>query len=126
MGLTFAPAIAAATAGITGGDAGVASAMVNTTQQIGGAVGTAALSTIFASSMTRYMSSHLPPTPALRPAAAIHGYTVAFTWGLGALLLAAVLSFVLVTKQRRAPLGGATTAAGETTFEHAEELDAIV
>jgi EmrB/QacA subfamily drug resistance transporter len=78
MGLTFAPAIATATAGISGKDAGVASAMVNTSQQIGGAIGTAALSTIFASALTRYMSSHRPPGPALRAAAAVHGYGVAF------------------------------------------------
>ena len=102
MGLTFAPAIAAATAGITGRDAGVASAMVNTTQQIGGAVGTAALSTIFASSMTRYMSSHLPPTPALRPAAAIHGYTVAFAVSCVLFLAGAVVTALLL---RGTPVG---------------------
>ena len=85
MGLTFAPAIVTATAGISDGDAGVASAMVNTSQQIGGAIGTAALSTIFASSLTRYMTSHRPPSPALRPVAAIHGYTVAFSFSLRAI-----------------------------------------
>ena len=47
VGITFAPAIATATSGVPNDDAGVASAMVNTSQQIGGAVGTAVLSTIF-------------------------------------------------------------------------------
>lgn len=100
MGLTFAPAIAAATAGITGKDAGVASAMVNTSQQIGGAIGTAALSSIFASALSRYMSSHRPPSPALRSAAAIHGYTVAFGVSCGLFLAGAVITALLL---RRTP-----------------------
>ncbi|WP_067151608.1 MFS transporter [Mycobacterium sp. 1245805.9] len=95
-GLTFAPAIATATAGITGKDAGVASAMVNTTQQIGGAIGTAALSTIFASALTRYMTSHRPPSPALRPAAAIHGYGVAFSVSCALFLAGAVVTALLL------------------------------
>ena len=77
VGLTFAPAISTATAAVPEDDAGVASAMVNTSQQIGGAVGTALLSTIFTSALARYASSH-PPGPRLQAAAAIHGYTVAF------------------------------------------------
>jgi hypothetical protein len=101
MGLTFAPAIATATAGITGEDAGVASAMVNTSQQIGGAIGTAALSTIFASALTRYLTSHRPPNPALRPAAAVHGYTVAFGVSCGLFLAGALLTALLL---RRTPV----------------------
>jgi MFS family permease len=95
-GLTFAPAIATATAGITGKDAGVASAMVNTTQQIGGAIGTAALSTIFASALTRYLSGHRPPSPALRAAAAIHGYGVAFSVSCALFLGGAVVTALLL------------------------------
>ncbi|OBA75432.1 Puromycin resistance protein pur8 [Mycobacterium sp. 1554424.7] len=102
-GLTFAPAIATATAGITGKDAGVASAMVNTTQQIGGAIGTAALSTIFASALTRYLTSHRPPSPALRPAAAIHGYSVAFSVSCALFLAGAVVTALLL---RGAPADG--------------------
>ena len=48
----------------------------------------------------------------------VHGYTVAFNWGLGALILAAVLSLVLVTKQRPP----AAVEGDETPFEHAEEM----
>ncbi|MBE7187623.1 MAG: hypothetical protein INR67_04970, partial [Jatrophihabitans endophyticus] len=53
----------------------------------------------------------------------VHGYTVAFTWGLGALVLAVVLAFVLVTKQRRTPTQDATT--GETVLEQAAEVASI-
>ncbi len=92
MGLTFVPAIANATTGVTDADAGVASAMVNTNQQIGGAVGTAALSTIFASALTRYLSSQRQPAPPVRAAAAIHGYTVAFGVSCALFLAGAILT----------------------------------
>jgi EmrB/QacA subfamily drug resistance transporter len=95
MGCIFAPAFSTATLGIDGSEAGVASAMVNTSQQVGGSVGTALLSTLFASSTAAYASSHLH-TPDLANAAAIHGYTVAFAWaaaifGVGLLLALVVL-----------------------------------
>ena len=96
MGLAFSPAVATATSGVSTDDAGVASAMVNTSQQIGGTVGTAALSTIFTSALTRYIDNHRSPTPAVAEAAAIHGYTVAFyisslLFAAGAVLTALIL-----------------------------------
>jgi hypothetical protein len=66
-----------ATLGVDRYEAGVASAMVNTCQQVGGAVGTAVLSTIFANAAASYASSH-PPSPGLAAAAQVHGYTTAF------------------------------------------------
>ena len=58
MGLIFAPSMSAATAGVATSDAGVASAMVNTTQQVGGAIGTALLNTLFAAAITDYVATH--------------------------------------------------------------------
>ncbi len=58
MGNIFAPAFGTATLGVDRTEAGVASAMVNTSQQVGGSVGTALLSTLFASSAAAYASSH--------------------------------------------------------------------
>jgi MFS family permease len=95
VGLTFAPAIATATAGVPDEDAGVGSAMVNTSQQIGGAVGTAVLSTIFTSALTRYIGNH-PPGPRAQAAAAIHGYTVAFSVACGLFLAGAVITATLL------------------------------
>jgi EmrB/QacA subfamily drug resistance transporter len=112
MGLTFAPAIATATAGVTDADAGVASAMVNTSQQIGGAIGTAALSTIFASALSHYMSGHRSPNPAVRAAAAIHGYTVAFGVSCALFVAGAAVTALLL---RRTPVGGEADAAGRPT-----------
>jgi EmrB/QacA subfamily drug resistance transporter len=77
MPCIFAPSFATATLGVARGEAGVASAMVNTCQQVGGAVGTAVLSTIFATAAASYASSHAP-SRGLAASAAVHGYTTAF------------------------------------------------
>jgi hypothetical protein len=77
LGLIFAPAIASATAGVQGHDAGAASAIVNTSQQIGGSIGTALLNTIFITVATRGMHA---PGPLVARLAYIHGYSVAFWW----------------------------------------------
>ncbi|TPG25549.1 DHA2 family efflux MFS transporter permease subunit [Mycobacterium hodleri] len=100
VGMTFAPAIATATTGVNPDDAGVASAMVNTSQQIGGAIGTAALSTIFASAVTRYATSHDQPGSELQATAAVHGYTVAFAVSCGLFLVGAVLTASLLRSGR--------------------------
>jgi hypothetical protein len=77
LGLIFAPAMSTATLGVAASDAGVASAMVNTSQQVGGSIGTAVLSTIFSSAVTSYATSH-PGSPGVAAQAAVHGYTTAF------------------------------------------------
>jgi EmrB/QacA subfamily drug resistance transporter len=82
MGLIFAPAFGTATLGIDSHEAGVASAMVNTSQQVGGSVGTSLLSTLFASSAAAFLRSHAG-TQNLQAAAMVHGYTTAFWWAVG-------------------------------------------
>ena len=111
MGCIFAPAFSTGTLGVEGSDAGVASAMVNTSQQIGGSVGTSLLSTIFASAVTSYAASHLH-TPGLAAAATVHGYTVAFWWAVGIFVLAFVLAMVIFPGRARArvPTVGAALA----------------
>jgi EmrB/QacA subfamily drug resistance transporter len=92
MGLVFSSAMATATFGVEPQDAGVASAMVNTMQQVGGSIGTALLSTIAASATTAALVDQ-----AQGPAAAVHGYTTAFWWAAaifasGSLVCTALLS----------------------------------
>jgi hypothetical protein len=70
-------------------DTGVASAMVSTMQQVGGAVGASALSTIFASAVSSYVHTHTPG-PRLIGAAAVHGYTTAF-WVTAAIFAAGAI-----------------------------------
>jgi EmrB/QacA subfamily drug resistance transporter len=77
LGLIFAPAMSTATLGVEASDAGVASAMVNTCQQIGGSIGTAVLSSVFSHAVTSYATSNTPG-PLLEAQAAMHGYTTAF------------------------------------------------
>jgi MFS family permease len=90
MGNIFAPAIASATYGVDPRDTGVASAMVNTMQQVGGSVGTALLSSIFASAAASFAEGKTP-TPQLAGEAAVHGYTVAFWVAAGVFAVGAVI-----------------------------------
>jgi hypothetical protein len=62
-------------------------------------LGTAVLSTIFTSELTRYMSGHLPG-PQAQSAAAIHGYTVAFSVACGLFLVGAVITAALLRSGR--------------------------
>ena len=65
-------------------DAGVASAMVNTGQQVGGSIGTALLSTLAATRGARATRRRTRPSPpTLAAQAAVHGYTTAFRWSAG-------------------------------------------
>jgi MFS family permease len=94
MGFAFAPSISAATAGIAPVDAGVGSAMVSTSQQIGGAIGVAALSTVFSTAVTSYLTTHTP-SPQLQQNALLHGYTNTVTISAAVFLTGSVLAAVL-------------------------------
>jgi EmrB/QacA subfamily drug resistance transporter len=95
MGVTFVPLSSTALVGVDPKDAGVASALVNTTQQVGSSLGTALLNTIAASAATAYLVSRVHSVATAR-AAVVHGYTTAFTVSAGLLLLAAVVSGTLI------------------------------
>jgi len=101
MGNIFAPAFGTATLGVARNEAGVASAMVNTSQQVGGSVGTALLSTLFATSAAAFARAH-PTQPGLRAAAVVHGYTTAFWWSAGIFAVGLVIA-VLVFPSRVRP-----------------------
>jgi EmrB/QacA subfamily drug resistance transporter len=77
LGLIFAPAMNTATFGVAPQDAGVASALVNTMQQVGGSLGTALLSTLAATAASSHAQARQPSADVLAHAA-VHGYTVAF------------------------------------------------
>ncbi|HEY3877048.1 MAG TPA: DHA2 family efflux MFS transporter permease subunit [Trebonia sp.] len=90
LGLVFSTALNTATYGADPADAGVASAMVNTCQQIGGSIGTALLNTIAASALASYLVTH-GSSPAAQAGAAVHSYVVAFWVAAGIFAGAAVL-----------------------------------
>ncbi|MBA3743466.1 MFS transporter [Sporichthya sp.] len=95
LGLVFSPAIQGAVSGVDRRDAGVASAMVNTMQQVGGSIGIALLSTIAATAAEDRLGGRTP-TPALMADAAAHSYVVAFWWACGFLIGGAVLVGLLL------------------------------
>jgi EmrB/QacA subfamily drug resistance transporter len=102
LGLTFAPGFNLATLGVEPSDSGVASATVNTMQQVGGSVGTALLNTIAATAAATYATAHAAQAGTrgglqlLQADAAIHSYTTAFWWAAGIFALGAVVTaFVL-------------------------------
>jgi EmrB/QacA subfamily drug resistance transporter len=100
FGMIFAPAINTATAGVPRQDSGVASALVNTMQQVGGSIGISVLSTIAASATTSYLIAHHtgPQAPAI---AATHGYTLAFTISAALLGLGAILAILMLPSRKR-------------------------
>jgi EmrB/QacA subfamily drug resistance transporter len=125
FGMIFAPAINTATTGVARQDSGVASALVNTMQQVGGSIGTAALSTLALTATATYLAAH--HAGRLAPAAAaVHGYTVAFTVSAALFGLGALVAVLLLPSRRRmhelwnAPLTeGADEAAAARVPAHA-------
>jgi EmrB/QacA subfamily drug resistance transporter len=122
LGLVIAPSINTGTYGVDIADAGVASASVNTGQQLGGSIGTSLLNTIAASATTAYLTAHVSPrtlthgrpSPALTGQALIHGYITAFWWAAaiflcGAVVAAAAFRWGPLVKQQ--PPGGMPTPA---------------
>ncbi|HKF75380.1 MAG TPA: MFS transporter [Candidatus Dormibacteraeota bacterium] len=104
------PAFSTATLGVDPGEAGVASAIVNAAQQVGGSTGTALLNTIAAGATAGYLATH-DPGPAVRALALVHGYSVAAGAGTAILAAAALVAAILINAGRPAR-GLAGQAAG--------------
>ncbi len=100
FGLIFASAVNSATAGVPVQDSGVASALVNTMQQVGGSVGISVLSTITATATTSYLVAH-HTGPQAQAAAATHGYTLAFAISAALLGLGAILAILMLPGRKR-------------------------
>jgi hypothetical protein len=111
MGCIFAPTFSSATLGVAPNEAGIASAMVNTSQQIGGSIGTSLLSTIYASAVASYLTSH-PRAPGLLADAAVHGDTRAFWWAAGIFALGFLLVLLIVPSRCEARSATTLVALG--------------
>ncbi|GAB2478084.1 MFS transporter [Jatrophihabitans fulvus] len=96
MGSIVAPAMNTATTDVAPADAGIASALVNTSQQVGGSIGTAVLSTIAASATAGYAGGPF--------AAATHGYSVAFAVSAGIYVLGAIVVFAVLPRRAAKPV----------------------
>ena len=102
MGSIMPGSMQTATRGVDARFAGVASAMVNTSQQVGGSIGTALLNTLAATAVTDYLLSHTPTTATTAAEAAVQSYAVAYGWGAGFFALGAVLSVLLFRRRSAA------------------------
>jgi EmrB/QacA subfamily drug resistance transporter len=93
LGFVFAPCFSLGTLGIRAQDAGVASATINVSQQIGGSIGTALLNTIATSAAATFLATHSTgaPSPSVMAQAAVHSYSVAFWICAGIFAVAAVV-----------------------------------
>ena len=125
MGCIFGPAFSAATLGVAPNEAGIASGMVNTSQQVGGSIGTSLLSTIYASAVASYLTSH-PHVRGVVPAAAVHGDTTAFWWaagifGLGFLLALVILPVRCEARSASVRAALARHAIGNCEYDETEE-----
>jgi EmrB/QacA subfamily drug resistance transporter len=94
IGFVMSTSMNSATLGVRAEDAGVASATVSASQQIGGSIGTALLSTLAASAATSFIAGQRP-TPALLADAAVHGYTTGFAWAAGMFAVGAIVAALL-------------------------------
>ncbi|MCZ4586354.1 MFS transporter [Rhodococcus opacus] len=105
LGGAMTTAFQGATAGVHHEDAGVASALINTSQQVGGSISTALLTTVAASAMTEYLTSH-QPGPLTVAQAHVASYTATFTWGTGIFVVGAVIAALVVPNAALAPSEG--------------------
>jgi EmrB/QacA subfamily drug resistance transporter len=101
LGFTFVPLSNLALVGAGVHDAGAASAVLQAVQQVGASIGTALLATLSVSAITSALtaaaqSGKNPQDPAVGLSAQVEGYTTAFTWAAGLLVLAALVAAVLV------------------------------
>lgn len=103
MGLVFVPLSAVALFGVGNHDAGVASAVLNTSQQIGGSIGLAFLNTIAASATTAYIVSNglgAGASPTQIAEAQVHGFSTAYIWSAAILAFAGLIWVFLVNMSK--------------------------
>ncbi|WP_329137782.1 MFS transporter [Streptomyces sp. NBC_01476] len=99
IGLALPPAMSVATSGIAPRDAGVASAAVNTMQQVGGSIGTALLNTLAASAAASYLVGKKLSAPVVAQSQ-LHSYSTAYWWSAGLFAVGAVLALLMFTNGR--------------------------
>src|SRR5213079_1853765 len=102
LGLVMPPAMQLATGGVAAEDAGVASATVNTMQQVGGSIGTALLNTLAASAATSYLVGKDATNKLVQAQSTIESYTTAFWWSAGFFAAGALIALVLYTRGKPA------------------------
>jgi EmrB/QacA subfamily drug resistance transporter len=119
MGSIMPASMQTATLGVDRAFAGVASATVNTSQQVGGSIGVALLNTLAASAATAYVTDNAPPTPEVLAQAAIQSYQTAYFWGAGFFAVGAVTAALLFRRRNQGlALHHAPEASAEPALAH--------
>lgn len=101
LGMSMPAAMSYATLGVAANDQGVASAALNTTQQVGGSISTALLNTLAATAATNYVADHLSD-PMVKANAALHSYEVAYWWSAAFFAAGVLLTALLFRAKKRA------------------------
>jgi EmrB/QacA subfamily drug resistance transporter len=114
LALAFVPMQIGGLTGVPQSDAGVASGLINTSQQVGGAIGLAAATTIATTFTNRYVSAH-PGTNALSGSALTHGFAITFYVLAGLAVLGAVLAAVLI--EPKSPVTKTELVEGDVALE---------
>ena len=126
LGVVFGCALNTATYGTSRADAGVAAALVNTNQQVGGSIGTALLNTLAASALTSYVLAH-GRGPLVLAQAAVHSYVVGFWVSAAILAGSAVVCALVLPSGTLVPAAGPAaqpaTVIGEETKEEMSARD---
>lgn len=118
MGTIMPASMQTATLGVDRQFAGVASAMVNTSQQVGGSIGTALLNTLAATAATTYLADHAPVTPEVGLDAALTSYATAYWWGAAFFGFGAILSVLLFRRRSQGLSLSHTPVAAEPVAVH--------
>ena len=122
LGLVFGCALNTATYGTGTADAGVASALVNTNQQVGGSIGMALLNTLAVSALTSYVLAH-GHSPLALAQAAVHSYVVAFWVSAAILAGSAVVCGLVLPSGTLAPAAGQAAPPVTATREEMSARD---
>ncbi|BDZ50065.1 MFS transporter [Frondihabitans sucicola] len=132
MGSIMPASIQTATLGVDRGHAGVASAMVNTSQQVGGSIGTALLNTLAATAAAGYVTSHIgsATTAAGRASvaaeAAVHSYATAYWYGAAFFAFGAILAALVFRTKADTQARAAAVAASAPTDAPSEPAEPVV
>jgi fucose permease len=117
MGLSFVPVTIASLTGVQRSDAGVASGLVNTSRQIGGALGIAAVSAVAASATSNYVSVH--GVAATSGAALDHGFQTGLYVLIGLLVVGALIVATLLRPASTRPAEATAGVDQEVALEEA-------
>jgi len=118
FGLSLAPSFSTGTLGLQPRDAGVGSATLNTSQQVGGSIGTALLNTLAAGAITAFLVGKVATPQNIREAT-LHSYTTAFGWSAAIFVIGAVVAGLVLERGNMAALSGGPVESSTPVAAHA-------